>query len=814
MSDLDVLAWYANHVRPLLEKHAQEKIPALENDRERLTRLHRRSDVVTVCFVGNAGIGKSTLLNALAVGDLHVLPAGGIGPLTAQATEMHYSEVPQFRVAYHARSQLWKLVFALEQQLRAGTKADDAARQSSSAADDFGLTEDEMREARDEIGEPSPEADSEHPETRRRDEFIKQARQIVAGDQFGERELSYLVDALRIVAGHKPKWGTTVTTTDLPRIERVRRALEFAANGKPYERSQSEDPGGFLEDLRIHAAGFLAPLIREIKVGWPSDLLRAGITLVDLPGIGIAQDAYREITQRYVREQARAVVLVVDRAGPTDATMNLLRASGYWNRVVGAADDPSSDPCSILIAVTRVDDVADTEWLKQKQLANGNPVPKKREVFARLVEEMKPRMKTQIAEQLDKIGATDNDAVNEARRAAKEAVLASLEVHPVSAPQYVKALRDDEEDRPFLADPRATGIPSLEDSMLKLAQAERAARQAAIQEVTFRLARAALAELKIIEGQWRESDRAAAEADRLRDALEKILAQKRKDHDLRVGGFREFLESTMEVRIRELVLEARAVAEKEVNTYLLGLRELHWQTLKAAVTRGGVWLGGTRGPLNLPDDIATYFQEPMAALWGQKLLRTIRARTGQLSEDISAMVGELCDWASEHGGAHIDERVLDQQRTRIADQTVQLRQVGKEAVDELRALVKQRLTQVIKRPIQARCKAFVEKGEQYGKGVKNRILELFGELAVGATTAAEKPAIEVLRENFSEVREEIRAAFEQWGNPLEETADLIVARHKDRAKRSDAQKRNRVLADVQVVLANAPACALDPTPAT
>lgn len=55
-------------------------------DHARLKRLIGMPDCITVCFLGNSGIGKSTLLNAVAAGAEQVLPAGGIGPLTAQAT--------------------------------------------------------------------------------------------------------------------------------------------------------------------------------------------------------------------------------------------------------------------------------------------------------------------------------------------------------------------------------------------------------------------------------------------------------------------------------------------------------------------------------------------------------------------------------------------------------------------------------------------------------------------------------------------------------------------------------------------------------
>jgi hypothetical protein len=75
----------------------------------------------------------------------------------------------------------------------------------------------------------------------------------------------------------------------------------MAARDVPYERHQGQEGVPFTADLKDHAAGFLAPLVEEIQVGWPSELLRSGITLVDLPGVGIASDSYRQITQKYIR---------------------------------------------------------------------------------------------------------------------------------------------------------------------------------------------------------------------------------------------------------------------------------------------------------------------------------------------------------------------------------------------------------------------------------------------------------------------------------------------------------------------------------
>ena len=800
MDHTKLLSWYEKQVRPFLEGQAKDRTASLDNDRDRLKRLLERHDGITVCFLGNSGIGKSTLLNALAAGDKQLLPAGGIGPLTAQATEVHFNDKPSYSVMYQKKGKLMQVGFALERRLERISKG--KTKQPVASAFGEGLESDEQKELIEEEKhiESKDEADSSVDPV---EGYIKQAKLLITGNQYSQQSLPYLVDAIQVACGGKMHWNSEFEPGDMARVARIKQVLEFAKTGKAHTERQGDDPVHFMGQLMEHAAGFLSPLIQKIEVGWPSELLKEGVVLVDLPGVGIAQDTYREITKRYVREQARAVVLVVDRAGPTAATIDLLRTSGYWDRLVGAADDPAADPCHMLIAVTRVDDVANEEWANTSHLARENR-PKRRDVFVDRVEAFRPRIREQIKEQLSKLTSSDNEVVQRARQTAVENLLGNLQVHPVSAPEYRRVLTGDEEDTSFLPNIEMTGIPTLMQSLADLSTTERRARHDAIQNVSERLTRGILGELSIIEAMWRNQDKAAADAEKLREALEAMLGPKEKEYTLRVGAFREFLDSTVQTKIRELVLEARAVAEVEVNNYLINLRNERWNTLRAAVRRGGVWLYGRGRAINLPDDISNYFQEPMAAVWGQRLLKDIRKRTSELAGDISTMVEEICLWARENGGAQINKPLLEQQQQRVADQVAQLRQVGKEAVDELRDVVKQKLMDTIKKPIKKACEEFVERGDDIGPGVKLRILELFEKLSKRATTAAEKPSIDVLQANFQTVREEIRVAFEEWGDPIEETADLIVEKHEDRLKRSDAQRRGRILAEVAMLVGKCP----------
>jgi hypothetical protein len=106
----------------------------------------------------------------------------------------------------------------------------------------------------------------------------------------------------------------------------------------------------------------LAPIINEMVVSSNAELLKTGIILIDLPGVGIAGDVHVKVTEQYIREQAKVVVLVVGVRGVTRADAELLRNSGFLNRLLFAADDPSADPVQLIVVVVRADDIAATRY--------------------------------------------------------------------------------------------------------------------------------------------------------------------------------------------------------------------------------------------------------------------------------------------------------------------------------------------------------------------------------------------------------------------------------------------------------------------
>jgi hypothetical protein len=112
--------------------------------------------------------------------------------------------------------------------------------------------------------------------------------------------------------------------------------------------------------------------------------------------------------------------------------------------------------------------------------------------------------------------------------------------------------------------------------------------------------------------------------------------------------------------------------------------------------------------INIPEDLATRFQEPMASVWSTRLLVDVRKRTSDFASDHTAMVEEVCDWAREKTKSNSQSDLIEQERKRIKRVAEQMKQVGKEAVGDLREVVKTNIAETIKKPIKKACDEFVE----------------------------------------------------------------------------------------------------------
>jgi hypothetical protein len=92
------------------------------------------------------------------------------------------------------------------------------------------------------------------------------------------------------------------------------------------------------------------------------------MVMVDLPGVGVSGDVYKEVTKRWISEEAKAIVLVVDNRGIKEPDADLLRSSGFLTRLLFSHDEQKHDPAILIVAVTQLRADAKITFLRQSFL--------------------------------------------------------------------------------------------------------------------------------------------------------------------------------------------------------------------------------------------------------------------------------------------------------------------------------------------------------------------------------------------------------------------------------------------------------------
>ncbi|MFN6302216.1 MAG: hypothetical protein ACK42H_08485, partial [Planctomycetota bacterium] len=698
-------------------------------------------------------------------------------------------DIPCFTAIYHSTAKIWQICFAIESAIK---REKQIAIEESDDKDLSDLLDQEDLNAAAE--NKTDTENSESTAESKTDTLRKQSQLLIAGSQDKSLELTYIADSIREIIGKERKWGTQCASEDRTRVNRLKSI--FKTDDKKSESIYEIDASksDFKEELTAHAAGYLSPIIKELSVGWASDLLEHGIRFVDLPGLGIEGDVYRDVSNKWVRNNAKAIVLVVGHRGITEADAQLLRISGFLTRLLHSIDDPAADPVSLIVAVVRADEIANDR-------RNLNKDKSKAEHLLDVRGECEVLVKRQLKECLSKVwGASDTDLLT-GKREVIERLSDSLIVSALSTTEYRRFLIDDEDDRPFIKTAQQSGVPELVDRIKELSNTNRDTVLDRFDEAVVSFRTRLITQIEAIKARWEESSRAVEEAEELRAELESFIKPLREEFRARQGGFRTFLKETLPSTIDKVVSDASLAAHRSIDSYLQGLESANWRTLQAAVRREGTFIGARH--INLPDDYASSFEDPIAESWGKSILSELRKKTREFSDDCLGLVDQMIQWAKEQGG-RVQPRLIETQRDAIAADTKHLATIGKNAVDELRATVRQELGKAIKEPIGKKCRDFVEQNQHVGSGVHRRITHLFKNLANVAIDAAKKPATRVLLQNYQSVYDEILEAWKNHNDPLETVANALVASHKDSVKRSDAQKRKVVLESINDLITSMP----------
>ena len=395
-----------------------------------------------ICFLGASGVGKSTLINALVSNDgISVVPAGGIGPYTAQAIIVRYGDRASFKAEYHPKEQVLGLLAGLAKIYEPKVETRNKAR----LKDIYKLISKDLL-CRIEEG---TQGNKKEQQTTRH-EHIKQASLLITGQQDIQKDISYLIDGLYAIIYGKVLFSNLIESADVGRIGKTRALIE---KGK-FECNSGQN-NKFRDYLNDHATGHLAPIVKSFEVRVKSDLLKNGLVLVDLPGIGIEGDIHQNVTKEKLAH-SDAVVLVVSTRGISDAEHRRMKSARIYDRLFATDGVGRDRPVNLAIAVTRVDDIAHSRYKHDKS-------KKKLQHLVRVCSEteidIRKQLKLLLRDEWIALGNKKEETVTVDR------ISREITIVPVAAVEFRRLCVQDPDDRPFITNASQSNIPRLRQTL-------------------------------------------------------------------------------------------------------------------------------------------------------------------------------------------------------------------------------------------------------------------------------------------------------------------------------------------------------------
>lgn len=781
-----LLSLYRSQIRTFLEEQGVSGLESLDRLAEVLDdTLKRRADV-SIGFVGESQVGKSTLINALL--DRHALPSGGVGPLTAQQTRVRHGAEDKITVRYHGRAAINRLAFALAKFLKLeGELPGDA---SAGAEQSPGVLEPELELLTEEDASATSDASGTPSRANERATYmIAQGRRMIGANS--DAASAVVLDALRVLLGWKPVGDPGSLDPFRERIAELRNLLGAQ------EIITSKDAGGdseFRDALRLRAAGWRSPLVERLTIELAAPEM-AGLNIVDLPGIGVVGDAAAHEAQKFVESEGNALVVVSRNNGLTESIAGLLERTGVITKLLFGGRDGIA-PIQIILVATHLDDVAKTQYSERLRESRntGAPRPNRDAVFVELASEMVQKTREQLRTALHRSPSFEHldGAQREARDHVVDRLCDAMSVICVVAPDYLELTQESEQGLAFLQKTETTGIPALRSELHRLADTHSSRRAADIETATTELLQTLDAHLVTIRGSLEDGRGVAVErSERFAAALTEFAEPLKLDMRALHGEVAGTLRRGLLERIQTLCADAENQGLKRLRSLLRSARDLHFQSLNAALRRDGVW---EMRDFNFPDALTRAVVDSIATSWEPEIIDAVRSEIRRLADRDLKLVEQLVEKARELDAKIAEERPLEEQKKILQQNSRSAVNWTKEQLEELRDTVQSRLRGAVSKPIELACREAIKAGKNTSQGAKGRILEVFEDSGGAALAEARKESRRVLDAAYKKLLGKLDEGFlKDFHDPVQSALDTLTDQVGARARRSDAQKRRVTL---------------------
>jgi hypothetical protein len=271
---------------------------------------------------------------------------------------------------------------------------------------------------------------------------------ICTGDQYATRDRAWLAQAVR----HALQPDVARPPDETERTRGILRRVHELLHREGAERQwDSESPDGpFFRLIHEHISGSSAALCEAIELGWPSAMLENHVTIVDLPGLGMVSDSYSQHTNAWVA-QARAMLIVTDRAGITESTVTCLRRGGFLKRIVNGEVD-------LFGVVTKLDQVTDDVRRRDRSTQSWSQCFRTTTVQA----------ETELLSQIHAVLRYEQGLP--LGGPVRADLPAGIRVFGVSSREYRRVVARDPEDRPRLLIRESSGVPAVRRALAALAR--------------------------------------------------------------------------------------------------------------------------------------------------------------------------------------------------------------------------------------------------------------------------------------------------------------------------------------------------------
>jgi hypothetical protein len=791
-----LLELYDAEVRPLLDEHRVVSIDALDQMRAVLAQAIGRSPTLSVGFVGASQVGKSSIINALL--GQRVVPAGGIGPLTAQATTIAYRDVNALEVKYHGPEELDRLRRGLASYLKKRGEleaaAEEAALAEPAAGDVDVLLDAEM--ARDEA---APEEGGARGTSRVGEHMLAQVLLMLQrpGDapdvarRIRELPRAAVLDAVRLMAGREEAGGG-LDAELARRAWEVRRVLGKSESIFEAEGGNAE----FRAELRLRAALWRSPLVARLRVHLRQPFLR-DLSVVDLPGVGNVADPGADVARDFVSQaSAGALVIVFRNNGLTQEVVDILDRAGVFTRLLwgGRGGRP---PIRIVVAVTYVDAVAQTRY--DEIVAETGEAPDAEAIFRACAADMTDRLRDDLRKALEASGAYRDAAGSLAEReaAVKKVLADAIDVVVVDAKDYLQIKEKQPRGR-FLDDEEATNVPLLKQILADVAHASARDREAAIADALADFHATATEAVRLLAAAYEQGGgRRTAEWGRFRERLGDLAAPVREAMSEGRARARADLRDALPLRLDAICGTARenaAVKLQEIRRHGEGL---YWPSLNAALRRGGVWEGQR---LDYPGTLTRALVDTVAAAWEPSVVDAVRGVVQRLAEAEAGLVERVCAEARRLDASLVPEDQIEGQKRILLQQASAGVKWTDERLQALREEVQGTLRGAVAGPIAEACEQSIARGTNRGRGASRRILDTFQQAGTLAIEQAAERARELLQQRYRELLEELEGGYLRPGHdPVGAAIELFAGEELLRAAEADEAARDRVVYRARVV---------------